>query len=345
MKYVLDPLVFALNADFSEREFKRFVNRINLWGRWMDEHPKDIYVLSDTDYLLSDPMRFPVYPVFDELMKKYSIDYVRSSDLNQTIANLIGKTAKIDRYDSKAVDCDFSLDRIRLPESLNLSERSDKMKDVFRRLLWSIFCQCKVNGESPDTYILFCDNINSNIEFTVAYRTLEETENGEIQEVAYEETLTVKCRSSLAEFFKNESTPQDVLSSAECKDDLALAIQVSVYQNGGLKKVMDSVYGYNFHIQDSFYSDFCSAHYSSQPSFLNSLVEAMSHTVLNMHMSKREDFRTGKGGNNPQTRHGDYLAWRRYVTRSVKMQYWQKDERYKFANVKEHDIFVCEWED
>ena len=28
-----------------------------------------------------------------------------------------------------------------------------------------------------------------------------------------------------------------------------------------------------------------------------------------------------------------------------KMQYWQKDKNYRFANVKEHDIFVCEWED
>ena len=123
---------------------------------------------------------------------------------------------------------------------------------------------------------------------------------------------------------------------------------MSVYQNGNLKKVMDSFDNFNFKIQNTFHKDYLGNHYLSQPSFLTSFKDSMSHSLLNMNLVDLEDYRTGKGGNNPQKKHstedGMWEAWRWKVTSSVSFQYWRLNDMYKFANIGEHDYYVCQWE-
>ena len=105
----------------------------------------------------------------------------------------------------------------------------------------------------------------------------------------------------------------------------------------------------DFGIQDTFITDYQNNHYKSQPSFLNSFVDSMSHSLLNMNIRDREDFRTGIGGNNPQKKkakpEGTWLAWRWKVTESVSFQYWMLNGKYRFANIGEHDYYVCKWEE
>ena len=55
-----------------------------------------------------------------------------------------------------------------------------------------------------------------------------------------EEKLRVLCRPSLAGFFKDKNTPVEILTKSDTIDDIDLAIRVSVYQNGNLKKVMEN---------------------------------------------------------------------------------------------------------
>lgn len=43
MKYVLDPMVLALDEHVSEREFKLYVNRLILWGQWVERYPEDCF--------------------------------------------------------------------------------------------------------------------------------------------------------------------------------------------------------------------------------------------------------------------------------------------------------------
>jgi hypothetical protein len=70
----------------------------------------------------------------------------------------------------------------------------------------------------------------------------------------------------------------------------------------------------------------------------------ISNVLLNKHLDNREDWRKDIGGSSGQLKNSGYDAWRWFVTQSVKMMYWQRNSHYKFANVKEHDIFVCQWE-
>ena len=41
MKYILDPMLFALREDISEPDFRLFVRRLIMWDRWLEEHPDD----------------------------------------------------------------------------------------------------------------------------------------------------------------------------------------------------------------------------------------------------------------------------------------------------------------
>ena len=96
MKYLLDPTVFALDEKISEQDFKLYVNRLLLWDKWMEKYPDDVYVLSNTEDILYDMCYLPIYPVFDKLVKKYRINYVQASNLNQAINRLLHKSRTID---------------------------------------------------------------------------------------------------------------------------------------------------------------------------------------------------------------------------------------------------------
>lgn len=347
MKYLLDPTVFALDDNISEHDFKIYVNRLLLWDNWLEKHPGDVYVLSNTENILYQLLYLPVYPVFDNLMKKYKIDYVQAGHLSQAISRLLHKTRMIDVTDGSMVDDDVILINIQTDKEIGNGSRPKMLKDAFEKMLWYLYCKCQRSKESIETFVVFGKDLDSDINFDVAYQTIIE-EDGMLKEMVREDKVKVLCRPSLAGFFKNKNTPVDILSKSDSIQDIELAIRVTVYQNGNLGKVMDAYDKFNFKLQNSFHKDYLSNHYLSQPSFLASFKESMSHSLLNKNLVDLEDFRTGKGGNNPQKKHstgdGVWEAWRWKVTSSVSFQYWRLNERYKFANVGEHDYYVCQWE-
>ena len=347
MKYLLDPTVFALDESISERDFNIYVNRLLLWDKWLEKNPGDVYVLSNTEDILYKMFYLPVYPVFDKLMKKYKIDYVQAGHLSQAINRLLHKSRKIDSTNGSKVDDDVIFINIEIDKNIDEGSHPGMLKDAFEKMLWYLYCKCQRSEESIETFVVFGKDLESNININVAYQTITE-EDGELTEVVKEDKVRVLCRPSLAGFFKDKNTPVDILTKSDTIDDIDLAIRVSVYQNGNLKKVMDSFDNFNFKIQNTFHKDYLGNHYLSQPSFLTSFKDSMSHSLLNMNLVDLEDYRTGKGGNNPQKKHstedGMWEAWRWKVTSSVSFQYWRLNDMYKFANIGEHDYYVCQWE-
>lgn len=343
MKYVLEPMLFAIDENMSEKDFKVFVTRLLTWDKWMDNNPDDIYVMSNTSDLLASLGYFPIYPVFSKLIEKYKVNYVQASDLNIIISKLLTKSKKIDETEGKKFADDAIFNGVKPDEEIEMKEYPEDMKDHFKLLLWHIYCQCKASREKIESFVLFARNLSQDLNMAIEYYTLD----GDNM-VKNREKVRVFCRSSLKDFFSDAKMPLSILRQTKTKKDMELAIRVSIYQNCGKdkKKIADSL-KYDFTIQDSFWGNFVDAHYSVNDTVLNSLAEAMSHTMLAINNGhNREDFRTGKGGNNPQLTHeGGFSAWRRFVTSSVKMQYWQKDEYFKFANIGEHDYYVCKWED
>ena len=287
---------------------------------------------------------FPIYPVLDSLKKKYKMNYVEASHLNQAVNRLLYKTKKIDIIGERKIDDDVILVNLKTDAALV----PIKFKDSFERLLWCLYCMCQKNKETFGSFVVFGKNLTGDIALDIEYQTITE-ENGELKESVCKEKVKMLCKSSLADFFKDKNSPLSILKKSDTVSDICLAIRVSVYQNGNLKKVMDAFDNYNFKIQDSFHKDYTNNHYLSQSSFLVSFADSMSHSLLNTNLCDLEDFRTGRGGNNPQKKHsakdGTWEAWRWKVTESVSYQYWRLNEKYKFANIGEHDYYVCKWED
>lgn len=344
MKYILDPMLFALREDISEPDFKLFVRRLIMWDRWLEEHPDDVYVLSDTIECLSAYGCYPSYNVFEPLLRKYHVDYFSAADIVRTINKLQMKAHKIDQCANKRVDDEVIFQRVRIKGGLNQSARTGRMKRALDMLLWCIYCQMQRQTIQRGEFVVFIQGVKGEVSFEVEFDTIEERE-GTPEEVRHQVEAKVTSCPSLKDFFADEAMTLRVLRQTKEREDLMLAIRMAIYQQGNLKKVYHAFDHYDFYIQRSFMKDFRNAHYEANESVQKSLMLAMSHTLLNQNMAQREDYRTGKGGNDGQLTRNGFWAWRRFVTRSIKMQYWQKDKNYRFANVKEHDIFVCEWED
>lgn len=347
MKYVLDPMLFALDKTMSKRDFLLYVNRLILWEKWMEKNPEDVYVLSDTSIILGYKNCFPIYDTFDDLVKQHKVDYVQASTLNKAISNIITKAKKIDKCDGQKADINYDLQAFTLQRNNNVFANADSQK-MFERILWYVYCHCNQKSIDPETFIVFGSNLVDDVSIDVEYTTLIEKE-GEIEEVTKTDNAKVLCKSSLAEFFRCNTAPRSILTKEDDKNAIALAARIAVYQKAGLQRVMESFDKVEIRIQDTFIDDYQNNHYKAQPSFLNSFVESISDTILNMNIRDREDFRTGIGGNNPQKTHrtpeGTWLAWRWKVTESVSYQYWQLNGFQKFANIGEHDYYVCKWED
>lgn len=340
MKYLLDPSVFALDANATKREFNIFVNRILLWDKWFNDHPDDVYILSDTSSRLFEMGVFPVYDVFEALANKHDIRHVQPSNVNQIINRLLQRANEIDRYKGCRVDGDMALEEM-------LANGTKAGRDM-QQLLWPLYCRCRMSGERMNTFIVIGKDFDRNVTLDVTYKTLAECK-GELVEKEQHDHVELICVPSLPQFFRTSGVARDILVRSDEIDDLYLAVRVAVYQNGELEKVADAYSKYPFTIQRTFHRDYRNNHYLSKPGFLTSYIEAMSHSLLNKSLRHREDFRTGKGGDNPQMRHnakdGVWLAWRWKVTESVSFQYWRLDAKVRFANIGEHDYFCCSWEE
>lgn len=341
MKYVLDPMVLALDEHVSEREFKLYVNRLILWGQWVERYPEDVFLLSNTCELLSMESFFPVYDVFSKLVQKYKVNYVQAADLNKMINKLVGNASKIDNSVVEQVEreCDITLVKCDVKRGEECPER---MWRAFERVLRCVYCQCKAGVEKSERFVLFGRNLTGQVTVDVTFDTIEE---GKDDFVSHREQTKLMCCSSLKEFFCQREMPVRILQQHRGKEDVSLAIRVAVYQKGNLQRVMDAFTDYHFYIQDSFYKDFSAAKYDCQPAFLSSFTNAVGNCLTGTQVRDREDFRTGRGGNNGQLKKNGYAAWRWYVTQSVKMQYWQRERDYRLANIKEHDIYECVWEE
>lgn len=338
MKYVIEPMQFALNENFTEVEFLLFIKRLYEWRDWLKNNPDDVYILSDTTEILAYNNLYPVGEILKKLAKNYKVASAQAADLEQFMSILIRQTQKIDKLclgseiERKSVIVNTT------PET-TIPERAKKLDEGLEKLLWFTNCHKKISSSHEGSYIVFANDISGEYDLIFNGEILQE-EKGELKIKDTEETMHVNFKSSIKEFLTNEDTPVLICQNVEKKGDLDFAIRVSLYQYKKLKKLKDAYLGFSFYVQDSFFKDFCRNHYPNQPSVLRSLMEAMPHTVMSVNLKQRHPLRIGPGGNDPQRFSKDktYAAWRRFVTSSIKMHYWQRDDDFWFANIEEHDF-------
>lgn len=329
---------FALSDKFSEKELLLFLKRLYEWRDWIRDYPDDVYILSDTTEILASRNLYPVGDILKSLAKAHNIVSVQAVDLDKFMSELFRKAKKIDEL---CVNSESDLKSVKFTKVANeqLPERAKNIDEGLEKLLWFTNCHKTLFSSQEGSYVVFANGITGEHDLTLIGEQLKERDGSiDIKEV--KETMRANFRTSIKEFLTDENAPILICQNVEKKGDLDFAIRVSIYQYKKLKTLKDAYLGFSFYVQDSFFKDFCKNHYPSQPGVLRSLMEAIPHTVLDVNLKQRHPLRTGKGGNNAQKLSKDksYSAWRRFVTQSIKMHYWQKDNDFWFANVEEHDF-------
>lgn len=313
-----------------------FLKRLYEWRDWLKSNPNDIYILSDTTEILAKQNLYPLGEILKKLAKNYKVASAQAADLEQFMATLIRQAQKID---SLCKESDLVLEKVEMPEKEDLPKRAKKMDEGLEKLLWFTNCHKQLLSTQEGSYVVFANEFKGNHQVDLKGNLLTE-KDGEIQIEEMNSSMQVHFQSSLKEFLKDENTPLLICQNIENKGDFDFAIRISLYQYKKLKKLNDAYIGFSFYIQDSFFKDFCRNSFGTKDSILRSILEAVPHTVLSLNMAQRHPLRKDKGGNSKQRKSTDkqYVAWRRYVTTSIKMHYWQKDEDFWFANIEEHDF-------
>lgn len=171
MKYVLEPMALALDSEASEQEFKLYVNRLLQWHEWMERYPEDVYLLSDTCELLAFENFFPIYNVFDELVRKYQVNYVQAKDLNMCIQTLVKNAKKLDRKEADeraSIEGDFCIDGVKTNLKKMEVGYPEPMWKALERTMRCIFCRCEMEGGKKDaSFVLFGRNVSPEVCYEV----------------------------------------------------------------------------------------------------------------------------------------------------------------------------------
>ena len=330
MKYFLEPLLFAVDETYSEKDFEKYIENLLKWGEWQREHKDDIYMLSSTETCLYENNYYPIASTIKTLMDKYDYKNINYDVVDKVIRKLIRKSVKIDK---EGLCDDSEYTNISIEPNEGIDDRENSFNEQLFTLLWYTFGLCNKGELEENAITLFTKGISGGINVKIDYM---EIADDQFQNKT--SNLNCYCCGSINEYLSDTETPIRIWKQAHNKDDIDTGIRVAVYQDQKLKE-FDDVYGnYDIVVQDSFYDEFCNNHYASKDNDLRSAILACMYAVTNQNRALMHDIRKSKCGGSSQLVVNGYGAWRRNSTTSIKITYWKKKERFLLADIGEHDF-------
>ena len=339
MKYVLEPMLFAFDQDLSKQDLTEYLEELQALDEWWNLHRNEMYVQDTTGEALWNNNYYPMADTLKPLMEKHDIDFIQFGDVNRIIDKMLNKTKSIESlYGGLSGMKNRTLTR---PMAVQpKTKRPHEMDDELMNLLWHVFMAHESGGHEEKSFVVITKGVSDIVSVEYEYEILDEKDG--LQEKTG--TSEVNCKSSLADFLKDDVTPFLLWKTAERKEDLDLGVRVAVMQSVGETDLDSVTANYDFTIQDSFYEDYCDGHYKCKDQDIRSTILAVMEAVTEQNLRQMHAIRTGKKGNDPQLVLHDYVAQRRNITTSIKLAYWKKGRVYKIANMREHDFFEPTWE-
>lgn len=340
MKYVLEPMLFAFDQDLGKQELTDYLEELQALDEWWNQHRENMFVEDITGEVLCSNNYYPMADTLKPLMEKHEIDFIQYGDVNRIIDKMLNKTKSIESlYGGLSGMKNRTLTR---PMAVQpKTKRPHEMDDELMNLLWHVFMAHESGGHEEKSFVVITKGVSDIVSVEYEYEILDEKDG--LQEKTA--TSEVNCKSSLADFLKDDVTPFLLWKTAECKDDLDLGVRVAVLQLKGEKDLARIYEDYHFVIQNSFYDDYCDGHYKSKDQDIRSTIQSVTDALMDQNMRKVHAIRIGAKGNNPPLVREDYDAQRRDITTSIKLAYWKKGREFKMANMREHDFFEPTWED
>ena len=339
MRYVLEPMLFAFEQDMAKEQLVDYLEELRTLDNWWDIHREDMFIQNTTNDILWANNYYPMANSLKPLMEKHNIDFIQYGDVNKIIEKILSKSMCINSlYDAI---CEMKSQTLSHPKNFHSKmKRPPELHNELMTLLWHIFMAHKVGGCDEKSFVVITKGISDIISIEYVYEELDE--HYELKERIG--SSEVNCKDSLETFLNDRATPFLLWKTAEKKDDLDLGIRVSVLQHKAGSDMASVYEDYNFVLQDSFYEDYQNGHYRSKDQDIRSTIQSVTDAVIEQNLVKVHAIRTGKGGNDSQLTINGYGAQRRDITTSIKLSYWKKGRKLKFANMREHDFFEPTWE-
>lgn len=329
MKYVIEPMQFALDEKFSEEDFLLFLKRLFDWKEHIIKYPNDFYVLSKTQYILGN--LYPLKHVFDKMDSKFH-HIAHGKDIDSLISTILYQAKKIDEEcgDLNEELVDITACNKKQTELIN---KSDSLKQT----LWYTNCHKISSNKRDDSYVVFASNINDCLSLTFNTNNLiEEKGNCVLKTTTHK--MNIKCNSSIKDFYKDPNVPSLIWKNAETATDLDYGLRIFICQSEKMKNPKELNKICTFYIQDSFFEDYCDGHYNSRPAAITSIMESIRDAVLDRNQKLLHHERIKKTHSPHRILPNGYSALRRNCTTSFKLAFWKKGRDYWIANVKEHDF-------
>lgn len=329
MKYILEPMLLAVNKESSQDEFEDYVDHLLEWKDWLADHSHEIYMLSNTDEYLQDTGNYPDVSVVKMLVKKYHLDHVDINDVNKTIRMLIDSSIKIDDI---CDEYEYVCEKVKVENEPDcIKDREFAFQESMFLILWYAYCMSLVESKDVLSSTVFLSGISATLRLNILYSDLTGTDILEAKA-----KCQMCCKSSLCEFWSDDQSPYILFKQAESRDDIALGVLISTYQYEGLLLIDEAYKKYDFNVQPSFYDDY-KACYQSQDGYTRKIITSMTTALAESILNISHPLREGKQPTKPDKVRKGYLAERRDCTRGVHTHYWKKGCRLLFANVGEHD--------
>ena len=337
MKYIIEPLLFAFEKHTTEDELIQYLHIIMDFDSWWNDHKDEVYVLSTTGDVLCVNNYYPLVDSLKPLLDKFKINYVSYKDIGRMLDKYLNKAKAIDKICKEEEVIEEISRKIEPPIQSDISKRPKVIHDEFMKLLWFFFYLKLINNDDENSYVLFARGLQEKINIEFVYeRLVEKGDNVTVREC--EDRASINCKPSLLSFLKDTNTPFLMCKHAESKKDIELGIRTKIVQLNNLSKIEDT-YCYMFIIQDSFYEDYCNGYYKNRDSDISSTIQAITEAVMDKNLRKMHAIRKGKSGAEEDLVVNEYAAKRRDITTSIKLAYWKKGNKYRIANMKEHDFF------
>lgn len=330
MKYVLDPLLFALDEKATQNSFECFIQQLITLEKWQKNNPGKFFVLSDIMGLLAENDFYPFDNRVKAFIQKYGISYIQAADVSRIMGKIIDKSRQLDQLCSDRF-VDYLGFEIVDPENYRFVNRSQPFLDSIGKMIWYVSLYSDEKKCSDKSFSFFFKGISNVFRVDLRYNELIDDD---IEECS--RSLAISCHESVCDLLNDVNTPFLLWSNAEDTNDMEWGIKSALAQKDGVSDCMD-LDQFDFCIQHSFFEDMSSHHYMDEVVVVNEGIHAIVNTILGVDKRKAHPIRENEGGNSPDLKVGRFKAFRRELpSGGRRIHYWKSGQTFCFANIDEH---------
>lgn len=281
------------------------------------------------------------YPFWDDLkkgIKAFEIDYIQDKDLNILAESILKRSLYIEDT-LKIKEALFGNPTLNPIEVLN--NRSKEYQTDFLNTLSLMSLYCIVNKRPNTNFFLVSKNVKNEHSIPKIDTTIDMYDPDGVLPLTPLPHPISSSFKIISEFkgLINNLDGGFLLASSNSVDELVIfAIQANTLRVGiesNLIKTIEEIREWYFGTQ--FIQTCENLGFLNEEKKAQALLKAISDVLLELNQRSVHSLRTGDGGDDPQKRRGQFLAWRKDIDYEYHLHYWKNGPLVEFASVVVHN--------